>query len=137
MRVTRRTFVTASVATGAALTHNSVVAQGRGGGAGGNAVPPSIQALKPLSNPAPPITDDERRARIAKAQQLMTEQGIGAIVLEGGTSMPYFAGLRWGLSERPFLLVIPAKGDPAYVAPAFEELRARVVISISTDVREW
>jgi len=31
--------------------------------------------LKPLSNPPAPISDDERRARIAKAQGLMTEQG--------------------------------------------------------------
>ena len=76
-----------AAAGAAALGDNSVTAQGRGGGGGGNPVPASILALKPLPNPAPPISDDERRARIAKAQRLMTEQGIGAIVLEGGTSM--------------------------------------------------
>src|SRR6185436_10388163 len=116
--------------------HNSVAAQGRGGG-GGNPVPASILALRPLPNPAPPIADEERRARIAKAQRLMTEQGIGAIVLEGGTSMSYFVNVRWGLSERQFLLVIPAKGDVAYVAPGFEENRAREVIKFSNDVRVW
>ena len=104
MRITRRTFVQTSAAAGAAvLADNSVAAQGRGGGGGGIPFPPSILALKPLPNPAPPIADDERRARIAKAQRLMTEQGIGAIVLEGGTSMSYFVNVRWGLSERPFL----------------------------------
>jgi Xaa-Pro dipeptidase len=102
-----------------------------------NPVPASIAALKPLPNPAPPITADERRARIAKAQRLMIEQGIGAIVLESGTSMAYFVNVRWGLSERPFLLVIPAKGDPAYISPGFEEQRAREVIQFSTDVRVW
>src|SRR6187401_239938 len=138
MRVSRRTFVHSSAAAGAAaLTHNSVVAQSRGGGGGGNAVPASIQALKPLPNPAPPITDDERRARIAKAQRLMSEQGIGAIVLEGGTSMTYFVNVRWGLSERPFLTVIPAKGDVAFISPGFEEQRAREVIRFSNDVRVW
>jgi Xaa-Pro dipeptidase len=106
-------------------------------GQGGNNVPASISALQPLPNPAPPITADERRARIARAQRLMTDGGIGAIVLEGGTSMAYFADVRWGLSERPFLLVIPAKGDPAYVAPGFEEQRAREVIKFSNDVRVW
>jgi Xaa-Pro dipeptidase len=100
-------------------------------------VPASIQSLQPLPNPAPAITDDERRARIAKAQRLMTEQGIGAIVLESGTSMSYFVNVRWGLSERPFLLVIPAKGDVAYVSPGFEEQRAREIIKFSTDVRVW
>jgi Xaa-Pro dipeptidase len=139
MRVTRRTFVRASAAAGGAIVAGKAAnlqAQGRGGG--GNApVPPAILALKPLPNPAPPITDDERRGRIAKAQRLMTDQGIGAIVLESGTSMNYFVGVRWGLSERPFLLVIPAKGQLAYVSPAFEEQRAREVIRFSDDVRVW
>ena len=137
MRITRRTFVQTSAAAGAAvLADNSVAAQGRGGG-GESAVPASILALTPLPNPAPPISDDERRARVAKAQRLMTEQGIGAIVLEAGTSMSYFVNVRWGLSERPFLLVIPAKGEVAYVSPGFEEQRAREVIRFSNDVRVW
>jgi Xaa-Pro dipeptidase len=139
MRVTRRTFVESStIAAGAALLNGgTAAAQRRGDAASAAAVPESIRALKPLANPAPPITDDERRGRIAKAQRLMTERGIGAIVLEGGTSMSYFVDVRWGLSERPFLLVIPAKGDVAYVAPGFEEQRAREVIKFSTDVRVW
>jgi Xaa-Pro dipeptidase len=136
MRVSRRAFVqTSTTAAGAALLGGKVRAQGRGGS--GNSVPASILALQPLPNPAAPIVDDERRARIAKAQRLMTEQGLGAIVLEGGTSMSYFVNVRWGLSERPFLVVIPAKGDVAYVAPGFEEQRAREVIRFSTDVRVW
>jgi Xaa-Pro dipeptidase len=135
MRVTRRRFVQTSTAAGAAIVGAAAAAaQGRGGGA---AVPASILDLKPLPNAAPPITDDERRARIAKAQRLMTEQGLGAIVLEGGTSMTYFVNVRWGLSERPFLLVIPAKGEPAYISPAFEEQRAREVIKFTKDVRVW
>jgi len=93
--------------------------------------------LKPLPNPPPPITDDERRARVAKAQRLMIDQGIGAIVLKGGTSLSYFVNVRWRLSERPFLLVIPAQGDLAYVSPGFEEQRAREVIKFSNDVRVW
>jgi Xaa-Pro dipeptidase len=136
MRVTRRTFMHTSAVTAALISHSPLSAQGRGAGAG-NPVPASIAALKPLPNPAPPIPADERRARIAKAQRLMTEQGIGAIVLEGGTSMSYFVNVRWGLSERPFLLVLPAKGDPAYISPGFEEQRAREVIQFSTDVRVW
>ena len=137
MRVTRRGFVHTSAAGIAGLAAESVGAQGRTGGGAGAAVPASIAALKPLPNPAPPITADERRARIAKAQRLMTEQGLGAIVLESGTSMSYFVNVRWGLSERPFLLVLPAKGDPAYISPGFEEQRAREVIQFSTDVRVW
>ena len=135
MRVSRRAFVQSSTAAAAAMLHSGdLAAQGRGGG---NPVPAAILALQPLPNPAPPITDDERRARIAKAQRLMADQGFGAIVLESGTSMAYFVNVRWGLSERPFLLVIPAKGEVAYISPGFEEQRAREVIRFSNDVRVW
>jgi Xaa-Pro dipeptidase len=131
MRVSRRDFVQTSMLGAVAAT------QTRGQSGNSVPVPASITSLKPLPNPAPPITDDERRARIARAQQLMSERGIGAIVLEGGTSMAYFADVRWGLSERPFLLVMPAKGELAYIAPGFEEQRAREVIKLSKDVRVW
>ena len=101
------------------------------------AVPDVIRALSPLPGAPPFITDDERRARIDKARRLMAEQGLGAIVLEPGTSMAYFVNVRWGLSERPFLLVIPAKGELAYVAPAFEENRAREITKFTNDIRVW
>jgi Xaa-Pro dipeptidase len=100
-------------------------------------VPAPIAALKPFPGTATPIADDERRARVEKARKLMTDQGIGAIVLEPGTSMSYFVGTRWGLSERPFLLVIPAKGELAFVSPGFEEQRAREVTRFTDDVRVW
>ena len=50
---------------------------------------------------------------------------IDAIALAGGTSLDYFTGIRWGNSERLFALVLPQKGNPFYVCPAFEEGRAR------------
>jgi Xaa-Pro dipeptidase len=93
-------------------------------------------SLKPLP-PVPPISDTERLARIEKARKLMAENGIDAIVLEGGSSMFYFTGVRWGNSERTFAVVIPQKGELAWVTPAFEEQRARELIKFSKDVRVW
>lgn len=84
-----------------------------------------------------PITNDERRARIENARRLMAENKIDAIFLEPGSSMYYYAGVRWGLSERMFGMVIPAKGDIAYVVPGFEEARARELIRFGKDVRVW
>ena len=84
-----------------------------------------------------PITDEERRARIEKARRMMIEQGIDAMVLEGGTSMFYYTGVHWGNSERTFAVVIPARGELAWVTPGFEEARARELIKSSTDVRAW
>ena len=101
------------------------------------ALPDPIRQLQTMTAGARPIEDDERRARIAKAQRLMTEQGIGAILLEPGTSMRYFTGVGWSLSERTFALVLPARGDPGWVCPAFEEARARELIRFGHDVRIW
>ncbi len=90
-----------------------------------------------MTPPVTPIPDDERLARIEKARRLMSENNIAAMFLEPGSSMFYYTGVRWGLSERPFGVVIPAQGDLAYITPGFEEERARELIKFSNDVRVW
>jgi Xaa-Pro dipeptidase len=98
---------------------------------------PAIAALKPMTSDVKPITPAERAARVAKAQQLMAQNKIAATILEGGSSMFYFTGVRWGLSERPFVCVIPQKGELAWVSPGFEEERARELVSKNAEVRVW
>jgi Xaa-Pro dipeptidase len=83
------------------------------------------------------VSDDEYKARIEKARRLMEENKLNAILLESGTSLPYFTGVRWGASERTFALVIPAQGELAWVCPKFEEGRARELIRFGTDIRTW
>ena len=101
-------------------------------------VPDLIRNLRPMIAGVVPISDDERKARIVKAQRLMAEQKIDAIYIESGTSMYYFTGMRWGQSERMFALVIPQRGELAWVCPKFEEERARELIKIGTgDIRTW
>src|SRR5947207_2223114 len=87
-----------------------------------------IAKLKSRRDEAQPITAGERRARLQRAQQLMAEHKLNSICLAGGTSLDYFAGVRWGNSERLFVMVIPARGEPFYIAPGFEEGRAREAI---------
>jgi len=99
--------------------------------------PAFLKGLAPMTSGVVPIGDDERRARIAKAQRLMAEQKLDAIFMEGTASCFYFANMRWGQSERTFGVVIPAKGDLAYVCPGFEEDRAREMITFGNDVRVW
>jgi Xaa-Pro dipeptidase len=98
---------------------------------------PAIQALTPKTGGITPIADDERHARLARAQRLMTEQGIGALLIEPGSSMRYYTGVEWSRSERTFAMVIPPSGAPAWVCPAFEEARARELIRFGDDVRVW
>ncbi len=88
-------------------------------------IPASIAALEPFPDKPVPISADERRARVEKARRLMAEHGIDALLMTGGTSLVYFTGVRWGLSERLFAVTIPREGRPFVVTPAFEEDRTR------------
>ena len=100
-------------------------------------VPEAIRKLKRMTEGVAPITLEERRGRIEKARRLMREKRIDAIYLEPGTSMSYFTGMRWGTSERMFALVIPVRGEVAWICPKFEEERARELIKIGDDIRTW
>ena len=132
MKRSRREFLTITAGAAAALPTSNAAAQGPAD------LPASIRALKPMTAGVVPIAADERRERLDKARRLMAENRIAAIVLEGGSSLFYFTGVRWGLSERPFVAVIPTKGDLAWVAPGFEEARARELIEIGgRDIRTW
>ena len=103
------------------------------GGAGTSVLAATDSKVAPLANrtrEAKRITLAERQRRIAKAQQLMGENKLGAIAVAGGTSLQYFSGVRWGTSERMFIMVLPAKGNPFFVVPAFEKDRAMEQISV-------
>jgi len=83
------------------------------------------------------VSEASYRARIAKVQEAMKEFGLQAMVLEPGPAMMYLTGVRWGRSERSFVLVLPQKGEPAFVLPGFEEMRARELIHAGDDIRIW
>ena len=140
MRIDRRVFLGSSAAAAVGVSACSPAAPQPTPAAAPAATagtPASIAALKPMTDGIAPITASERAARIEKARKLMADNKLDAIYLEGGSSMFYFTGVRWGLSERPFVCVIPQKGELAWVAPGFEEERARELVSKSAEVRVW
>ena len=83
------------------------------------------------------VSAETYRARIAKLQEAMKEFGLRAVVLEPGAAMMYLTGVRWGRSERTFAAVLTESGDPAWVLPGFEEMRARELIKVGDDIRVW
>jgi Xaa-Pro dipeptidase len=85
----------------------------------------------------PPISSEERLARIAKARALMQKNGIGAIVVEAGPSLDYFTGVQWWRSERLTAVVIPASGEPIIVTPFFERPSVAESLSIPAEIRTW
>jgi Xaa-Pro dipeptidase len=94
-------------------------------------------ALVSLTAHLKPISVDERRARIGKVQGLMQEQSIRALLIEPGSSLDYFTGVRWHRSERTTAAIIPARGDVVVVTPVFEEPSVRETLQVAGDVRTW
>jgi Xaa-Pro dipeptidase len=138
--ITRRSFLWASAGVAALAKAPSLVAQR--GSQPPSALPPSLQALSSMRDKATPIGKDERRGRIEKARALMAKEKLDALVLCSGTSLVYFTGIRWSGAERLFACTIPAKGQPFFVCPSFEEDRAREQIALgpfdgTADVRTW
>ena len=105
-------------------------------------LPAAIARLNSRRHEARPIEDREREERLGRARELMGKGGLGGIVLTGGTSLEYFAGIRWNGNERLFAMVLPAQGNPFFVCPHFEEGRAReqlgwMATSEDLDMRLW
>ena len=105
--------------------------------AAARAAEPDLSALKSMTEGATPIGPDERAKRLARAQRLMKANGIGAVLIEPGSSLLYFTGIRWGRSERAMLAVLPVEGEPCIVSPFFEEPRMRETLAIPAEVRVW
>lgn len=116
--LTRRRFSLAVSATALSGTR-------RAAAAAEPALPSAIAALSNRRAEAHPIQLAERESRVDRARVLMRAKQMDAIALAGGTSLDYFTGIRWGNSERLFAFVLPQKGHPLYVCPAFEEDRVR------------
>jgi Xaa-Pro dipeptidase len=93
--------------------------------------------LEPMIGRAVPISAAERQARIARAQQLMRAQGISAILIEPGSSLVYFTGVRWSRSERYTGAVIPAEGQIGIFTPYFEEPSVRESLAVPAELRTW
>lgn len=134
MSLGRRDFLKVSAyAAGASVLSSSCTTRKTGTPVGSDA----ISRLRPMTDDVVPISDEERLGRIEKAKRLMKESGIAAVYIEAGTSLFYFTGVRWGNSERMFAAVIPARGELAWICPAFEEDRARELIRFGDDIRTW
>ena len=99
--------------------------------------PASAAELKSITADAKPISAEERRARIAKVQNLMGQRKVAALLIEPGSSLEYFTGIRWRRSERITLAIIPAQGEVLVVTPAFEEPSVRETLAVGGDVRPW
>lgn len=123
--IERRAFLTATAAFAAAMTLPAV-----------KVMAAAAEALKPVPLP-PPISSAERLQRLAGARRLMQQNGIGAVVVESGSSLDYLTGVEWHRSERLTAAVIPAQGDPIVVTPFFERPSVAETLAIPAEIRTW
>ena len=93
--------------------------------------------LPNLADGLAPISRAEREDRLSRAQLLMKKLGIGAILVEPGSSLVYFTGVRWWRSERITAVLIPFEGEACIFTPYFEEPSIRESMGIRADVRTW
>jgi Xaa-Pro dipeptidase len=122
----RRAFaLTALAAGGAMMTAGRLMAA------------PAETKLKPITGDAVPIGTPERLQRLAKAQRLMREQGLGSLLIEPGASLDYFTGVQWWRSERLTAALIPAEGEPVIFTPFFEEPSVRESLKVPARIMTW
>jgi Xaa-Pro dipeptidase len=133
----RRHFLQNSAAlSGLALVPAAFTSTGEGAS---DSLPPAFASLKPLGSRVHPITAEEFQQRLLHAQKLMSEMQpkYDALFVAPGTSLLYFTGIRWGMSERLLGLVLPREGQPIMVVPGFEEGRLREKLRFPMEVRVW
>ncbi len=86
---------------------------------------------------AVPITAMEHAARISQVQAVMRQQAIAALLVESGSSLEYFTGIRWWRSERTTAALIPVEGKTIVVTPFFEVPSVRESLMIDAEIRHW
>ena len=99
--------------------------------------PPAVSGLKSMTADAKPISAAERSARLAKLQDLMSRSNVAALLVEAGSTLDYFTGVNWWLSERVTAAVIPAAGKVSVVTPFFERPSIEEMLQVPAEVHAW
>lgn len=123
----RRTFVS--------LIGGAAVAERMGGWADSRMDHPSI---RPSAHPPqqPALGPEVFARRLDRLRAELDRRKLDLFVAAPSTNFAYYTGASPGRSERLILLLVPAKGDAAIVAPSFEVERVKRASAV-TDVRGW
>ncbi len=106
-------------------------------GIGGSTAQAELAALAPWPNTAPAITAAERAQRMARAQALMDEIGVEALIVGAGPSLRYFTGVGWNATERLVAMILPREGGPTMVCPRFELGSLEASLGVEAQIVLW
>uniref|UniRef100_UPI0035C7CF7E M24 family metallopeptidase n=1 Tax=Sphingomonas sp. TaxID=28214 RepID=UPI0035C7CF7E len=101
------------------------------------AAEPDLAGLRDLTTATRQIDAAERARRLSRAQALMRQHDIAAVLIEPGSSLLYFTGVVWWRSERLTAAILPREGEPCIVTPFFEEPSVRETLAVPAEVRTW
>ncbi len=106
-------------------------------GVGGSTVAAELAGLRPPAQRAPAIRPEELSARLEQARSLMTAAGVDGLLVNAGHSLRYFTGVAWGATERLVALLLPRRGSPTMICPAFEIGSLEASLKIPAQIRTW
>lgn len=93
--------------------------------------------LQSMVDDARPIAPAERRARLEKATELLRKQRAAALLVEAGSALEYFTGIRWWRSERLTAAVLTREGKLSIVTPFFEAPSIDEQLELEADILTW
>jgi len=92
--------------------------------------------LKLTDKDVNPISKETYLKRISEASKLMKKKNINLLIITPSISFYYYLGFNTWRSERLSALLIPVKGEPAFLCPKFEESRFKKQLIIK-DTLTW
>ncbi|HEY0627684.1 MAG TPA: Xaa-Pro peptidase family protein [Allosphingosinicella sp.] len=105
---------------------------------GGSDAARELEGLGSVRAKAAPIQVPEYQARLQKARDLLARTGTADALLVGaGTSLRYFSGVPWRMSERLVAMLLPRDGEPVFICPAFETGSFDAVLAARGQVLTW
>ena len=106
-------------------------------GVGGSTMDLQLASLSPRPGRPPAIAATEYEARLERARILTVALGADALLVGAGASLRYFTGVPWGATERLVALLLPRRGRPTMICPAFELGSLQADLKIEADIRLW
>lgn len=98
---------------------------------------PKVAGLTNVRAAAQPIQSQEHASRLQRARNSLEDRRADGLLVGAGTSLRYFSGVPWRMSERLVAMLLPKNGEPIFICPAFETGSLDAVLAVKGRVLTW